>query len=588
MNKTVSTAAKRPTTPAKTSTPKPRKAPTPKTPEPASTWHEAIPYRPLAEYREVDCSAITPNPLNPRKSYEGQRFADLVASIKEKGVIEPIVVRPLNGDGAFELVCGERRWRASQAAGVSTIPALVRNYTNEQAFEVMTIENLQREDLTDFEEANCFMTYIEARGESGIPALAERIGLDPRYIRRRVRVMALPAPVLEAWSKGKILYGHCEQFLRLPDEETILEYHQRIQHQWGGGVEPVNELRGWIDGRAPELHAAPFPKDACKECHHNSALQEKLFGDLARERKHRCHNPGCFREKLEAWLTDHWKESTEGKKLGTNRAVISEGYNPHHERFWSGKAEEKCKTCDDFITTFSANGKLSEGLVCARPGCRRSAAGADSRMATEQRKMAENVDATRDAFFKKRLAQEIKALDRCDELLEKLVLLACIHTSDGRLGTIDSLEAAAKQRGIKISQTFRKPGLWSIIDALPNIDMTSGRDIRDLLKEFAGKVILSASFESEGRRAIGPALGIDLAAEFKITETYLKWKTIAQILAIGEELGIFAEEKVKEYAAAHFGAKNFKTLKKEQLIETILKSGIDLVGKVPKEILEIT
>ena len=105
----------------------------------------------------------------------------------------------------------------------ATIPALVRNLTYEEAIEFMTIENLQREDLNELEDARAFQTYLTLKGTDAVEDLASTIGVDPRYIRRRVRVLNFPKKALDLWAKGAMRYGHLEQFLRLGTKQEVLE-----------------------------------------------------------------------------------------------------------------------------------------------------------------------------------------------------------------------------------------------------------------------------------------------------------------------------------------------------------------------------
>ena len=180
-------------------------------------------------YQEIELTRIVPNPHNPRKRFSGPKYDEMVASVREKGVISPVLVRPLE-DG-FELIFRETRFRAScqlaeEAGGLEgrTIPALVRELSDEQAFDFMTIENLQRSDLTELEEARGFRVFAERKGEDALPELAERTGINIRYIRRRVKILSLPREVLEAWEKGELKFGHLEQLVRLDSRERILAY----------------------------------------------------------------------------------------------------------------------------------------------------------------------------------------------------------------------------------------------------------------------------------------------------------------------------------------------------------------------------
>ena len=153
-------------------------------------------------YKEIPLSKISSNPNNPRKNFSGPQFAELVESIRQKGVIEPIIVRPKsNKISDYEVVAGDRRLRAaclvSRNQNVqSKIPAIIRELTDDEAFDFMIIENLQREDLTPFEEAQSFKQYYKKKGKGAIPELATRIGKSAGYIRRKIAVLSLPADIL--------------------------------------------------------------------------------------------------------------------------------------------------------------------------------------------------------------------------------------------------------------------------------------------------------------------------------------------------------------------------------------------------------
>ena len=168
--------------------------------------------------------------MNPRRRFDGPAFDELLASVREKGVIQPIVVRPLgngNQNPLFEIVAGERRWRASMKAAKEKqdrryIPAIIRDLDDNTAFEIMTIENLQREDLTELEEATSFKTYLDRKGVDSIEDLALKVGTTAAYIRRRVSVLGLPEQALALSEEGKLKFGHLALLVRLGDRDKGL------------------------------------------------------------------------------------------------------------------------------------------------------------------------------------------------------------------------------------------------------------------------------------------------------------------------------------------------------------------------------
>lgn len=217
-------------------------------------------------YQEIPLARLSPSPHNPRKTFSGAKFDELVASVREKGVIEPILVRPL-GRKQFEIVAGERRFRAlgrvaSENGGIEkhAIPAMVRDLDDEAAFDLMTIENLIRENLNELEEARGFAAYLDRHGKKAIETLADRTGINLRYIRRRVAVLKLPARILKDWERGRLAYGHLEQLMRVVDKDNrglLKDLHKAAL----GNQHHKPTVRDWkdkIDHLSPLLAEALF------------------------------------------------------------------------------------------------------------------------------------------------------------------------------------------------------------------------------------------------------------------------------------------------------------------------------------------
>jgi ParB/RepB/Spo0J family partition protein len=531
----------------------------------------------------IELAKITPSPVNPRKFFDAGKLAELAESIKAKGVISPVLIRPLNGNGAYELVAGERRYRASLDAGLAAIPAIVRELSDDDALEIMTIENLQREDLTELEEAENFKTYLGAKGGDALIHLAERIGITSQYIRRRVKVLEL----LDAWGKGKLLYGHLEQFLRLGSAERALKHYKGLT-RWANSVQTVAQLREQINNEAPNLHGAPFAKDECEKCLHNSSVQKSLFGELDNEKKVRCHDPKCFEGKLVAHLTEHWAESEGAKKYGTNGFRLSGAvdYN-HYEHVYAGGKDKECTTCADLVSIIDRRGGIYQQAVCLKPQCWRQKRGRGRAAAGSEQKSETIARDSRERFYQARIRKAVAALPADyafqsdgpeSAILLRLTLATILY---GRYGS-DMAQEICKRAGLD-SPNFYNWGekAYSTLMALP-VDQ-----VKDLFKWVAVNFASSATFGHLQHHQLAPLLGIDLKAEWKITEGYLKPKTIAQILAVGKEVGILEEPKAVEYLKEKLHAKKFEALKKDQLMELVLKCGVPLVGRVPKEVLEI-
>ncbi len=177
--------------------------------------------RPVASgLTQIPVGAIRPNPQQPRTHFDPQGLAELEQSIRELGVLVPIIVRPLAGDGEarFELIAGERRWRAAAAARLATIPAIVRSADDRSSLELAVVENLQREDLGPLEEAMGFAHLLEEYGFTQ-ERLAERIGKSRSAIANGLRLLSLSDPIKARLRNGGLSAGHARALLGVEARE---------------------------------------------------------------------------------------------------------------------------------------------------------------------------------------------------------------------------------------------------------------------------------------------------------------------------------------------------------------------------------
>jgi ParB family transcriptional regulator, chromosome partitioning protein len=178
-----------------------------------------------AQMREVPVSKILPNPAQPRLSYDEDSLTDLASSIREHGVLQPILVRP--SGSKFELIAGERRWRASGMAGRESIPAIVVEFDEQTALEVSIIENLQREDVSPLEEAAMFRKMTETFGYS-VRQLAQKVGKDKGYVENRLRLSDAPADIRELVSLRKDTISHAYELMKIGDERKRRRLAKRV------------------------------------------------------------------------------------------------------------------------------------------------------------------------------------------------------------------------------------------------------------------------------------------------------------------------------------------------------------------------
>ncbi|MFN7974082.1 MAG: ParB/RepB/Spo0J family partition protein [Acidobacteriota bacterium] len=176
-------------------------------------------------YREIDIDLIAPNPRQPRKSFDSNDLQSLARSVAEQGVITPIVVRP-SGD-RYELVAGERRWRAAQMAGLRRVPALVRDLADAKSLEVALVENIQRQELNAIEEAEAYRVLSEDFHVTQ-EEIATRVGKDRSTIANTLRLLKLPDAVRQLVADGKLSAGQARALLALPDTRAVADAAARV------------------------------------------------------------------------------------------------------------------------------------------------------------------------------------------------------------------------------------------------------------------------------------------------------------------------------------------------------------------------
>jgi len=206
--------------------------------------------------RTIPIEDVHPSPHQPRTSFDDARLDELAESIKAQGIIQPVVVRARAG-GGYELIAGERRWRAAQRAGLHEVPAVVRDVAPSQAFEMALVENLQREDLNPLEEAAGYERLIEEFGYTQ-ESLAERVGKDRSTVANAVRLLRLPEGVRKLLADGRLSMGHARALLGLESATNMERLGRRAVAQ-DLSVRKVEELvrRDREAARdVPDVHAA--------------------------------------------------------------------------------------------------------------------------------------------------------------------------------------------------------------------------------------------------------------------------------------------------------------------------------------------
>jgi len=183
------------------------------------------------EIREIQIDLIRPSEQQPRTSFQEDKLQELAQSIRTSGIIQPLLVR--RRGGLFELVAGERRWRAAQLAGLSRVPAIVRDIPDERLLELALIENIQRQELNPIEEANAYKRLIESLNLTQ-DDVARRIGRDRSFITNYLRILKLPTEIQNLLESEKLTFGHARALLGLSDDVILQRrFAQKIvKHNW--------------------------------------------------------------------------------------------------------------------------------------------------------------------------------------------------------------------------------------------------------------------------------------------------------------------------------------------------------------------
>jgi ParB family chromosome partitioning protein len=283
----------------------------------------------VSSIQDIPLAKIRESKTNPRRVFENAKLAELAENIRQHGVLQPILVRPLpEGEaGTYELVAGARRFRASKLAKRESIPATVRELTDAQALELQVIENVQRVDVHPLDEAQGYAALIQLQPDTyTVETIATRVGRSPAYVSGRLRLIQLIPEAKQAFYEDKLTVAHAFEVARLQPNDQRRALQECFPHHRNAGAvlkdkhaEPtvtVRELRGWI---AREIHLdltnAPFdPQDekllpaagACSRCPKQTGSNPLLFPEIPR-RASICTDRECYRAKVQALVQIHVK-----------------------------------------------------------------------------------------------------------------------------------------------------------------------------------------------------------------------------------------------------------------------------------------
>jgi ParB family transcriptional regulator, chromosome partitioning protein len=289
----------------------------------AVTANASSPVPPVvSSLQDIPLNRIQESKTNPRRTFDETKLAELASNIRQHGVLQPVLVRPLPGgaSGFFELVAGARRYRASRIAGRETIPASVRELTDTECLELQLIENLQRADVHELDEARGYAALMQLQPDTyTVETLAEKIGRSEKYVYARLRLMHLVDEVQQAFYTGKLTVAHAFEMARLTPNDQRRALAECFPHHRTAAAllkdkkaeaATVRELRQWIEREIHlDLTNAPFDTEddtllpaagSCVRCPKRTGTNPLLFPEVVGQKKSICTDRACYHAKVEA------------------------------------------------------------------------------------------------------------------------------------------------------------------------------------------------------------------------------------------------------------------------------------------------
>lgn len=263
-----------------------------------------------SELKVVKLSEITVSTTNPRKTFDEKSMAELTESVKQHGILQPILVRTKvpagKNSNPYELVCGERRYRAAKEAKLEEIPVNIRMLSDDEAFELQIIENLERKDVHPLEEADAFKRMLDSTRYSK-EDIAAKMAKPEKYIAQRLKLNDLIPAIKKEFFDGNIGVGHAVELARIPEGQQGELFKDATERYGGWGT--VRETKRRIERGLNNLNKAPFDAEdkklmpkcgSCVECPKRSGANRLLFSDI--EEEDVCFDAGCYSSKVVAHM----------------------------------------------------------------------------------------------------------------------------------------------------------------------------------------------------------------------------------------------------------------------------------------------
>ena len=432
-----------------------------------------------SEYRDMPLDWLVVSPTNPRKTFDEDAMQELAASIRENGVLQPLLVRPRT-ERTFEIVFGERRYRGAAMAEKETVPVCIREMTDAQVLEAQLVENLQRQDVHPLHEAQGFAALLRLEEPKySIELIAAKCGKGAAYIASRLRLTELEPAAVEAFTKDEIGLGHALLLAKLQPQQQEEALTACWQESYTGGTKakrillPVRHLREWIEHNILlELATAPFSKEdatlvpdagSCVECPKRTGHNTLLFEGIAAQHDS-CSDPTCYTAKVDAHvkrtveakpklvqITTAYGKPAEGSPVVPRNQYVEIRQEKPKNKYQQDAPEFKtCKyTTEAIVADGTDKGEIRK--VCANPDCpvhhprkqqRRTDPDAATRAAQEKQRREEAIANT----------AGIRVLGAiADAVPVRLMKRDLLFVTERLAGLVEErrLEMVARQRGIR-------------------------------------------------------------------------------------------------------------------------------------------
>ena len=538
---------------------------------------------------DLKLEMVVPSEMNYRQKVDKTNLEELTESVRQKGIIQPIIVRPIKDNGHYEIVAGYRRYLAATSAGLATIPAVIRQFDDEAALEVAMTENSQREDVNPIDEAMGFKKMLDSGTD--METVAARIGRPIAYVLGRIKLLGLCKEARQAIADGKISLGHAQVLLRLrsKDEQKGLLY--AIQN--GDGI-TVSGAKSMVRKHSLTLQNAVFDTEKCATCAYRSGNQVALFPEL--KDTDECSDPACFHKRTLAHYEAQAKEKeaegfrvirnvSEIEELGKVQRIVPKKAEADYSNVYPPKYKSDCTRCTDhhafyFYVEEYYNGKrIESGELCLNPKClSQMLKEKDNSEKNEARGSStpESAVSKTSPFTLKQHAEECRNRFLIQNLPEKVAAEAALskrfiiyHLLD-RFGQINGNAKQTRDNLLKeiCPPEFFKPKKFSGWELYLVVMEVPEKNLDGLLK-----TIVNATIQHTDPKVLlhmTPEAGIYINADFRMDKEFLNTKKKAELVEMVKDLALPISFIGKE--------------KKSEMVDAIL--ALDLTGKRTTEIVE--